>query len=101
MMPSRWSIWGEGSFLLTSQISHVAHLGDQVARPMEEEGVTLDEIFEALDEGREADYREQLAQQVDHLCLRPSDRDIPQPLHGSTSSLCTPVLTWLKYARNL
>ena len=49
---------GEGSFLLTSQVSRVAHLGDQVARLMEEEGVGLDEILETLDEEREAYYRE-------------------------------------------
>ena len=49
---------GERSFLLTSQVSRVAHLGDQVARLMEEEGVSLDEILETLDEEREAYYRE-------------------------------------------
>jgi bifunctional DNA-binding transcriptional regulator/antitoxin component of YhaV-PrlF toxin-antitoxin module len=49
---------GKGSFLLTSQVSRVAHLGDQVARLMEEEGVTLDEILETLDEERAAYYRE-------------------------------------------
>ncbi len=49
---------GEGSFLLTFQVSRVAHLGDQVARLMEEEGVSLDEILETLDEEREAYYRE-------------------------------------------
>ena len=49
---------GEGSFLLTSQVSRVAHLGDQVARLMEEEGVTVEEIQQTLDEEREAYYRE-------------------------------------------
>jgi bifunctional DNA-binding transcriptional regulator/antitoxin component of YhaV-PrlF toxin-antitoxin module len=49
---------GGGSFLLTSQVSRVAHLGDQVARLMEEEGVTVDEILKTLDEEREAYYRE-------------------------------------------
>ena len=53
---------GEGSFLLTSQISRVAHLGDQVARLMEEGGVALDDILEALDEEREAYFREQYVQ---------------------------------------
>jgi bifunctional DNA-binding transcriptional regulator/antitoxin component of YhaV-PrlF toxin-antitoxin module len=53
---------GEGTFLLTSQVSRVAHLGDQVARLMEEEGVTLDEILETLDEERERYYREHYAQ---------------------------------------
>jgi bifunctional DNA-binding transcriptional regulator/antitoxin component of YhaV-PrlF toxin-antitoxin module len=49
---------GEGSFLLTSQVSRVAHLGDQVARLMEEDGVTVEEILQTLDEEREAYYRE-------------------------------------------
>jgi len=53
---------GEGSFLLTSQVSRVAHLGDQVARLMEEQGVTVDEILETLDEEREAYYREHYVQ---------------------------------------
>ena len=53
---------GEGSFLLTSQVSRVAHLGDQVARLMEEEGVTLEEIQQTLDEEREAYYREHYVQ---------------------------------------
>ena len=53
---------GEGSFLLTSQVSRVAHLGDQVARLMEEQGVTVEQILEALDEEREAYYREHYVQ---------------------------------------
>jgi len=53
---------GEGSFLLTSQVSRVAHLGDQVARLMEEEGVTVEEIQQTLDEEREAYYREHYVQ---------------------------------------
>jgi len=53
---------GDGSFLLTSQVSRVAHLGDQVARLMEEQGVTLEEMLETLDEEREAYYREHYVQ---------------------------------------
>ena len=53
---------GEGSFLLTSLVSRVAHLGDQVARLMEEEGVALDDILQALEEEREAYYREHYVQ---------------------------------------
>jgi len=49
---------GEGTFLFTSQVSRVAHLGDQVTPLMEEEGVSVDEILETLDEEREAYYRE-------------------------------------------
>jgi bifunctional DNA-binding transcriptional regulator/antitoxin component of YhaV-PrlF toxin-antitoxin module len=53
---------GEGSFLLSSQVSRVAHLGDQVARLMEDGGVALDEMLETLDEEREAYYREHYVQ---------------------------------------
>ena len=53
---------GDGSFLLTPQVSQVAHLGDQVARLMEKEGVTVEEMLEALDQEREIYYREHYAQ---------------------------------------
>jgi bifunctional DNA-binding transcriptional regulator/antitoxin component of YhaV-PrlF toxin-antitoxin module len=49
---------GDGSFLLTPRVSQVSHLGDQVARLMEEEGVTLEEMLEALDQERENYYRQ-------------------------------------------
>jgi bifunctional DNA-binding transcriptional regulator/antitoxin component of YhaV-PrlF toxin-antitoxin module len=53
---------GHGSFLLTPRVSQVARLGDQVARLMEEEGVTLKEMLEALDQEREAYYQEHYVQ---------------------------------------
>ena len=53
---------GDGSFLLTPRVSRVARLGDQTARLMAEEGVTLEEMLEALDQEREAYYREHYAQ---------------------------------------
>ena len=53
---------GDGSFLLTPQVSQVARLGDQIARLMEEEGVTVEEMLEALDQEREIYYREHYAQ---------------------------------------
>ena len=49
---------GDGSFLLTPQVSRLAHLGDQVARLMEEEGVTVEEMLEALDQEREDYYQD-------------------------------------------
>jgi AbrB family looped-hinge helix DNA binding protein len=52
---------GDGSILLTSQVSQVARLGNQVARLVEEEGVTLEEMLEALDEERETYYSERYA----------------------------------------
>jgi len=53
---------GDGSFLLTPQVSQVARLGDQAARLMAEEDVTLEEMLEALDQERESYYREHYAQ---------------------------------------
>jgi len=53
---------GDGSFLLTPQVSQVARLGDQVARVMAEEGVGLDEMLKVLDEERELYYRDHYAQ---------------------------------------
>jgi bifunctional DNA-binding transcriptional regulator/antitoxin component of YhaV-PrlF toxin-antitoxin module len=52
---------GDGSFLLTPRVSQLARLGGQVARLMEEEGVTVEEMLEALDEEREDYYREHYA----------------------------------------
>ena len=52
---------GDGSFLLTPRVSQVAHLGDQVARLMAEEGVTLEEMLEALDQERADYYQEHYA----------------------------------------
>lgn len=52
---------GDGSFLLTPRVSQVARLGDQVARLMAEEGVTLEEMLETLDQEREAYYQEHYA----------------------------------------
>jgi bifunctional DNA-binding transcriptional regulator/antitoxin component of YhaV-PrlF toxin-antitoxin module len=52
---------GGGSFLLTPRVSQVARLGDQVAWLMEEEGVTLEEMLEALDQEREIYYQEHYA----------------------------------------
>jgi len=53
---------GDGSFLLTPMVSRVACMGDQVARLMEEEGVTLEEMLETLDEERESYYQQHYAQ---------------------------------------
>jgi len=53
---------GDGAFLLTPQVSQVARLGDQVTRLMAEEGASLEEMLEALDQEREAYYREHYVQ---------------------------------------
>ncbi|MBI4494123.1 MAG: AbrB/MazE/SpoVT family DNA-binding domain-containing protein [Chloroflexi bacterium] len=48
----------DGSFLLRPQVSQLARLADQAARTLAEEGVSLDELLEALEQEREAYYRE-------------------------------------------
>ena len=53
---------GDGSLLLIPGVSQVARLGDRVARLMEEADVDLEIVLEALDEEREAYYREHYAQ---------------------------------------
>ncbi len=54
---------GDGSFLLTPRISQVNRLGDRVARILEEEGITLDDLLGALDEERQQYYREHYAKE--------------------------------------
>ncbi len=49
---------GDGSFLLTPHQSSVAQVGDEVAAILTKEGVTAEEIIEALDQEREAYYQE-------------------------------------------
>lgn len=53
---------GNGSFLLVPLVSEVSRLGDRVTSVMAEEGVSVDELLEALDEEREAYYREHYVQ---------------------------------------
>jgi bifunctional DNA-binding transcriptional regulator/antitoxin component of YhaV-PrlF toxin-antitoxin module len=52
---------GDGSFLLTPQVSQVNRLGDRVTRILKEEGVSLDDLLSALDEERQQYYREHYA----------------------------------------
>ena len=49
---------GDGSFILTPKITQVNLLGDRIAQAMAEEGVSIDEILDALDEERERYYKE-------------------------------------------
>lgn len=49
---------GDGSFVLYPNVTTVDRSGDRVAQRMEEQGVTLDEILETLDEERERYYQE-------------------------------------------
>jgi bifunctional DNA-binding transcriptional regulator/antitoxin component of YhaV-PrlF toxin-antitoxin module len=53
---------GEGSFLITPRLTQVDRSGDRVARAMETEGISLEEILTTLDEERERYYRERYAQ---------------------------------------
>lgn len=49
---------GDGVFVLSPGVSLVEKPGDRIAQIMAEEGVTLDEILEALDQEREEYYRD-------------------------------------------
>jgi len=52
---------GDGSFLITPRISQVNRLGDRVAGILEEEGVSLDDLLNTLDDERERYYQEHYA----------------------------------------
>lgn len=52
---------GDGSFLLTANVSQVARLGDQAVELMSQEDVTLEELLQALDEERERYYHDHYA----------------------------------------
>lgn len=52
---------GDGSFLLTPQMTQVDRLGDRIAQAMAEQSLSLEEILTALDEERERYYRERYA----------------------------------------
>jgi bifunctional DNA-binding transcriptional regulator/antitoxin component of YhaV-PrlF toxin-antitoxin module len=52
---------GDGSFLLTPQVSQVNRLGDRVTRILKKEGVSLEDLLSALDEERQQYYREHYA----------------------------------------
>lgn len=50
---------GDGTFLLSPQVSQVARQGDRVSQIMAEEQVSLEEMLELLDQEREDYYRDQ------------------------------------------
>jgi bifunctional DNA-binding transcriptional regulator/antitoxin component of YhaV-PrlF toxin-antitoxin module len=52
---------GDGSFLLTPQLSQVNMFGNRVAHILEEGEVSLDELLSGLDEERQSYYREHYA----------------------------------------
>ncbi len=52
---------GDGFFLLVPGVSQVTRLGDRVAEIMENEGVSTEEVLNALEEERETYYREHYA----------------------------------------
>jgi AbrB family looped-hinge helix DNA binding protein len=52
---------GEGNFLLSSKASNFIRSADKVAKTVKEAGVTLEEIFETLDEERQRYYQENYA----------------------------------------
>ena len=53
---------GDGSFLLTPRLSHITRTGDRVSEILNEEGISLDDLLNALDEEREHYYRDHYAE---------------------------------------
>lgn len=53
---------GEGSFMLTRGSSEVAIMGDQVAEILREEGISTEDLLQALEEEREKYYKEKYVQ---------------------------------------
>ena len=49
---------GDGSFLLTPNVSQLARMGDQALELLNNEGVAVEELLEVLDEEREQYYRD-------------------------------------------
>ena len=44
---------GEGAILLTTKVSQVDRLADQIAKDLRDENVTLDDLLQVLDEVRQ------------------------------------------------
>jgi AbrB family looped-hinge helix DNA binding protein len=53
---------GDGSLLLKPGVSQVSRLGDEVAKIVAADGLSLDDVLQALDQERETYYREHYAQ---------------------------------------
>ena len=49
---------GDGSFMLTPQVSTLARLGDRIADRLAEQDVPVEEVLQALDEERKIYYQE-------------------------------------------
>lgn len=49
---------GEGAFLLTPRLTQVDRMGDRVAQMIAEQGVTTEDVLDALDEERQRYYQE-------------------------------------------
>ena len=49
---------GDGSFLLSPQVSQVNRLGDRISTMVAEEGLSEEDLLQALDEERQAYYRD-------------------------------------------
>jgi bifunctional DNA-binding transcriptional regulator/antitoxin component of YhaV-PrlF toxin-antitoxin module len=49
---------GEGTFLLKPMVSQVNKLSNQIAKRLQEENISLDDLLKALDEERKTYYRE-------------------------------------------
>ena len=52
---------GDGSFLITPQDTAIDRLGDRVSELMVEQGISLEEMLETLDQERQQYYQEHYA----------------------------------------
>jgi bifunctional DNA-binding transcriptional regulator/antitoxin component of YhaV-PrlF toxin-antitoxin module len=53
---------GDGTFLLAPYVTMVDRLGDRVAEILSEQGASLDDVLQALDEERQRYYQERYVQ---------------------------------------
>jgi bifunctional DNA-binding transcriptional regulator/antitoxin component of YhaV-PrlF toxin-antitoxin module len=53
--------FGDGSFLITPRVSQVNRLGDRVSEILNEEGISVDDLLNTLDQEREAYYLDHYA----------------------------------------
>jgi len=53
---------GDGSFLLTPRVSQINRSGDRVSEILSEEGISLEDLLNTLDEEREHYYRDHYAE---------------------------------------
>jgi bifunctional DNA-binding transcriptional regulator/antitoxin component of YhaV-PrlF toxin-antitoxin module len=49
---------GDGSFLLTPHLSRINQIGDRIAKILDEDNLSIDDLLNSLDDEREMYYRD-------------------------------------------